>query len=485
MDSELVERLKDPKWYVENILKVKPKKGGLVPFKLKPCQIDIFNTLEEYYRIIIRKARQIGMSAAITAWFYHHAITTPGINVALIGYNSDLTAELLDKIKTFYRTTPDELKPTIHYNSKYEISFPRMDSKILVLPSTETVGRGYTLSGGAHLTEFAFWEKAEEKISILGASVPSTSRLVIESTVSGIGTPFYNIFMGDNDYIKKEYGWWWEYTKEEITAKEREMNDPKRFAREYGMVFTSSGRPVFDVDKIQEHRKNILKVGDKVVVVNGDGREEEWEVKIENDLTVYRQPEPGNIYIIGADTSEGVQGGDYSVAVVLNRMNGEQVGFYRGLISPDRFGQKLNEWGRKYNNALMVVESNNHGLVTLTVLKQLLYPSLYFRPTKLETLSVTMTDRIGFKTTKVTRPILVDDLVEAMRGSILTIHSKEILDEFMTFVWDSSNDAVPMEGYHDDCIFSLGVALQGFKSTIPQIPTQLDWSKVLPQSYSY
>lgn len=84
-------------------------------------------------------------STGVTGFFYHNTITTPGVTTALIGYNSDLTAELLDKVKTFYKTTPAELRPTIHYNSKYEISFPRLDSKILVLPSSENVGRGYTI----------------------------------------------------------------------------------------------------------------------------------------------------------------------------------------------------------------------------------------------------------------------------------------------------------------------------------------------------
>src|ERR1035437_4759783 len=85
-------------------------------------------------------------STAVTGYLYHKTITTPGVTSAIVGYNNDLTAELLDKIKTFYRTSPESIRPTIHYNSKFEISFPKWDSKMIVLPSTENVGRGYTIN---------------------------------------------------------------------------------------------------------------------------------------------------------------------------------------------------------------------------------------------------------------------------------------------------------------------------------------------------
>jgi len=143
--KDVLKKLKDPKFYLENFTKIKGKEGGLVPFILNEAQKDFLNTMRKNSRSITLKARQIGFSSLVSGYLYHRTITTPGVNTALIGYNADLTAELLDKVKTFYRTTPDELKPKIQYNSKYEISFPAIDSKIIVLPSSENVGRGYTL----------------------------------------------------------------------------------------------------------------------------------------------------------------------------------------------------------------------------------------------------------------------------------------------------------------------------------------------------
>lgn len=475
-----LDKLKDPRFYLENLCKIKAKKGGLVPFQLKPAQLDFFNVLRKHNRIMILKARQLGFSSAVTAFFYHRTIMTPGVNTAIIGYNSDLTRELLDKIKTFYRTTPDELKPTIQYNSKFEITFPKLDSKIIILPSTENVGRGYTLHN-VLVTELAFWEKAEDKMGALEAAVPSNGTIVIESTPNGVSNLYYRMWMRDNDYVKKEYGWWWEYTEEEIEDIRRRY-DPRLFAQEYELAFLSSGRSVFEQESIEKQRKNILKVGDKVSGENG----ETFIVNVREDgLKVYRPPQSGHFYVLGVDTSEGVEGGDFSVALIWDRISGEEVAFYRGLITPDRLATLLNKWGREYNNGLMVVEVNNHGLTTLTLLKQMLYPTIYFRPSKFETIATPWSEKMGWKTTVLTRPLMIDDFQQAVREDVLTIHSKELVDEMTTFVYDKNNKMTAAESFHDDAIFAAAIGLQGFKVIYDKPLTQIDYTQHLPNNFSY
>jgi len=488
--NELLRKMRDPKFYLENLCKIKGKTPGLVPFILNEAQKDLFNTVRKYTRVIINKARQIGFSTAVTGLFYHRTITIPGTNTALIGYNSDLTAELLDKVKTFYRTTPDSLKPTIHYNSKYEISFPKLDSKILVLPSTENVGKGYTINN-CLITELSSWEKAAEKMMVLEASVPVDGTIIIESTPHGQGNKYHQMFMnakdetedvGREDYVRKEYGWWVHYTEEEIEIIRKRMNDPMRFAQEYGLEFLASGRPVFDAYSIRRQRKNELKVGDEVKYKDGSKK----KVYVDKyGLRVYREPEAEVLYVVGVDTSEGVEGGDYTGVTIWNRMTGEEVAMYKGLIAPDILGEMINRWGRWYNNALMVVEINNHGLTTVTILKQLLYPSLYFRPAKFEVLGQPWSDKLGWKTTKVTRPLLIDDFAQAVRDDLLIIHSKELLDEMSVFVYDKNNNMTAQEGFHDDLIFCSGIGYQGFKALYDKPLDQLDYTKYLPTNYNY
>ena len=479
--NKYLEKLKDPKFYLENFTSIKGKKpGALVPFILNEAQKDLFNTVREWNRVIILKARQIGFSTAMVGYFYHDTITNPGTTTALIGYNSDLTSELLDKVKVFYRTTPASLKPTIQYNSKYEISFPRINSKILVLPSTSNVGRGYTLTN-CLATELSSWDDAEEKMITLEASVPINGKLVIESTPRGQGNLYHRMWMADdNGYAKNEYGWWWGYSREEIEIIRKRMNNPSKFAQEYGLEFLASGRSVFDPYMLRDQRNNTWRL-DGEYKQNG----KIYKVKEVDHLRIYKEPMADRNYVAGVDVSEGVEGGDYSVMHIFDRLTGEEVAMFRGLIPPDRFADKLYDWGMKYNKALMVVEINNHGLTTLTCLKQKIYPSLYFRPKKIDSLGLSSSDKFGWKTTKVTRPLLIDEFAQACRDGEVIIHSKELLDEMSVFIYDDNGNMVPQSGFHDDCIFAAGIAWQGFKLMPKTKLMQLDYQNYLPKSFAY
>ena len=474
-------KLLDPKFYIENFTKIKGKEPGLIPFTLNPAQLDLYNTLRKNRRIIINKARQIGFSTAISAYFYHKTITTPGITTALIAHKAEVASEFLDKVKTFWRTTPEALRPSIHYNSKYEISFPAIDSKIQVM-SGENVGRGYTIHN-ALCSELAQWPAASDMMLALENAVPKNGTIVVESTPFGVGNLYHRMWMAKNNgYAKRAYGWWWHYSREEIEEIRIRINDPMKFAQEYELEFLSSGRQVFDPHMIRRLKANVLEVGHVITLENGKSH----VVKEQPDgLRIYKPPTEGSIYVVGADVAEGVQGGDYSVAVIYDRKTGEEVAFYRGHIPADRFGLRLNEWGRMYNNALMVVEINNHGLTTVTALRNSAYPALYFRPTKFDTMGSQWSDRLGWKTTKVTRPLMIDDLNDAFRESSLTLHSLELIDEMLTFIFDVSNNMIPMSGFHDDIIFASAVCFQGFKVLSDKPLTQMDYEDHLPHSTPY
>ena len=204
-----------------------------------------------------------------------------------------------------------------------------------------------------------------------------------------------------------------------------------------------------------------------------------------SNLRIYKQPNPNDTYVVGGDVAEGVTGGDYSTAVIWNRTTGEEVAMYRGHVTADKFGVMLNNWGRKYNNALMIIEINNHGLTTVTALRNLAYPRMYFRQSKFDTMGTSWGDRIGWKTTKVTRPLMIDDFSEAMRGGVLTIHSKEIYDEMFTFVYDDGGNMVTTSGFHDDLIFACSIGFQGFKVLYKGSLDQIDYSEHLPNSTPY
>lgn len=338
-----------------------------------------------------------------------------------------------------------------------------------------------TTSGVVHnclVTELPKWEKIEEKMTSL---LPATKEgvLVVESSPKGAGDYFHRMVVkaerGESEFLLKRYGWWCGYSKEEIDGLRKEHGE-MYVAQEYEMAFLSSGRPVFDQKMVLKLYKGVLTDGE----MNG-----EHKVYSEDGWRVYDEPKQDGMYIVGGDVSEGILGGDYSVATIWDRKTGEEVAMYRGLIAPDKFGDLLNSWGRKYNNALMVVEVNNHGLTTLTILKQKLYPSPYFRQGKIETIGAVTTDRMGWKTTTVTRPLLIDEFNKALRDGDLKPHSKELMDEMTVFVYDDNNRMTAQSGFHDDVIFSAGIGYQGYKVLWSGKLDQIDYNKYIPSNYSY
>lgn len=484
------EMLMDPKFYLESFCKIKTREGGIRPMTLTPLQLHMLNLLAVHDRIILTKSRQLGSSTLIVLYIYHHAITHPGTTSAIIAHTAKAASELLDKIKTAWRFTPEALRPEYGMNSKFEMSFPKMESKIVVLPATEELGRSYAFNGVVLASELPFWPKPEEQMSALTPAVHG--KLILETSPNLVGDAFHKIWCADNDYYKEMAGWWWHYSREEIEKIRRSYTDENKFLREYCCMFMSTGASVFDAATMNVQRPNILRIGDRVKMHDGF----EWTVsKIDgltvsavngetleamNGLTVFRPPQADGIYVLGADVSAGYEEGNRSVITVLDRRTGEQVAFWRGHVAPSRLGEMCYIVGAYYNHALMVPEINNHGISTLDRLKQLCYPNMYFRPKGMETPGDRVSDRLGWKTGPSTRSFLINEFRTACRLNQVQVRAKETFDEMSTFVYDRFGREGAMEGAYDDAVFSIAIGLQGFKMSFTEDPGQIDMSEIGP-----
>ncbi|MBP8125781.1 MAG: hypothetical protein KAZ26_24240 [Caldilineaceae bacterium] len=78
-------------------------------------------------------------------------------------------------------------------------------------------------------------------------------------------------------------------------------------------------------------------------------------------LEVFKAPEVGRRYVIGADPAEGNPGSDPSAADVQDALTGEQMAVCSGKIEPTTFADYLALLSEYYNWAPVMVERNNHG----------------------------------------------------------------------------------------------------------------------------
>ena len=82
-------------------------------------------------------------------------------------------------------------------------------------------------------------------------------------------------------------------------------------------------------------------------------------------LIVFRAPVAGRRYGVGVDPAEGNPTSDDSALEVLDLEDGEQVASLAGKFEPSVTGGYADRLGRWYNNAVLMVERNNHGHAVL------------------------------------------------------------------------------------------------------------------------
>lgn len=181
-------------------------------------------------------------------------------------------------------------------------------------------------------------------------------------------------------------------------------------------------------------------------------------LKVYSVLKVYQKPREGVPYVIGADTAGG--GSDASVAQVLDNTTGELVATLRAQrMDEDVFAHALYALGAWYNHALIAVETNFSTYPVLE-LERLRYPRQYVRRSE-DAYTHRIQDRHGFVTTKLTRPIILSELISATRepDGLGWIPDRTTLEEMATFVRGEDWKPQAEDGAHDDCVMALAIAV--------------------------
>jgi hypothetical protein len=397
---------------------------------------------------------------------------------------------------------------------------PGLRSKLVVdTASNARVGRAFDIHN-FHGSEVAFWERPDEVMLGIAQAVPDRAEtlIVLESTANGLGGFFYDAYMaakeGRSDYEAVFLPWFvmeeyvrairpgdWDVTEyktfeDSLTAEEQDLcreyglsleqvnwrrwairnkcgvgtyeEKKERFRQEYpsndAECFLVKGQTVFNVQVVKEHYLPKCKHPSRgYVKVSGAGLY--FEENPNGPFRVFEEPQPGGAYIIGADVAEGLEHGDASTGQVYDRIQGKFVAEYWGRPDPDLFGRELWLLGQLYNEAWLAVESNNHGLVTLTTLKNgsdahgikpyrfLFYKEVYDERTRRKT------KKVGWRTDRQSKPNMVDALVAMVRDFQVEIPNAELCTELLRFVRDAKGQMGGIEGTCDDRVIAACIAV--------------------------
>ena len=180
----------------------------------------------------------------------------------------------------------------------------------------------------------------------------------------------------------------------------------------------------------------------------------QWVDADDGYISIYQDVSQGVPYVIGGDTSG--EGSDYFVGQVLDNTSGKQVCTLRHQMDEDLYAKQMYCLGIYYNTALIAIEAN-FSSYPVKELQRLHYPKQYVRTTE-DTFTHKPKESYGFRTTSVTRPVIIAGLVEVVRESVELINDADTLGEMLTFVRNEKGRAEAEEGAHDDCVMSLAIA---------------------------
>ena len=144
-------------------------------------------------RIIILKARQLGMSTVVDCLFYVQVATKPHQTAMVCAHETGSSATLFSRIRKAHDLADD--KRELDNDSLKEIRWGKQHGSLFQVKTArnKNLGRSMTIQY-VHASEVAFWEYQTESMTSVLQCVPNSieTAVVIESTANGVGDQFHS-----------------------------------------------------------------------------------------------------------------------------------------------------------------------------------------------------------------------------------------------------------------------------------------------------
>lgn len=434
--SEYVKCMQDPVYFAETYLKVINLDEGLVPFKLYPYQKDMFEHFNQNRFSIVLACRQSGKSISSVGYLLWYVLFHPEQNVAILANKGSTAREMLARITLMLENLPFFLQPGCKALNKGNIDFSN-NSRIIASATSGSSIRGMSINL-LFLDEFAFVENATEFYTSTYPVISSgkSTKIIITSTANGIGNIFHKLWegalQGINEFKPFRVDWWDVPGRDEEWKKETISNTSElQFEQEFGNTFLGTS--------------NTLIRGDVLL-----GLKAAPPKAIEDDTFIYEFPDEEHNYIMTVDTSKG-RGQDYTTfnIIDISVQPFRQVAVYRNnTVSPMVVPTIVYNWAKKYNNAYVIVENNDQGVIVANGL----YYDLEYENTHIESFS--KSGGIGVTMNRKVKGIGCSNLKDLIEEKRLEVFDLETISEISTFESRGSSYEAS-SGNHDDLVMNL------------------------------
>ncbi|MFI5405036.1 MAG: hypothetical protein ACHQ1D_00840 [Nitrososphaerales archaeon] len=237
-------------------------------------------------------------------------------------------------------------------------------------------------------------------------------------------------------------------------------NPAMYFAKILGGFAKDSGRNVFPKELLMKKQLECPLTFWKGDIVDGQLKQHpKGRLVIFKDLKKIHE----NNFVAGVDISEGTIDGDYSCIQIMSR-NFEQWASWHGRCSLDELGVLLYSIGNFFNYALLVPEINFQGYAVINALKGK-YLNIYSEYDVVKDVigvsSQKSQKRYGWRTDVRTKPIMIHDLLIAIKNNKIKINDINTIEELLTYSYNQNGSMEAMGGCYDDRVMALALAYQG------------------------
>jgi hypothetical protein len=427
--EEVLKCLEDPKYFIENYLKIVTIDKGLVPFQMYDFQRKMVDTFHTNRFTICKLPRQSGKSTIIVSYLLHYVLFNDSVNVAILANKSSTARDLLGRLQLAYEHLPKWMQQGVLNWNKGSLELEN-GSRIVAASTSSSAVRGSTFNI-IFLDEFAYVPNniAEEFFSSVYPTISSgqSSKVMIVSTPHGMNM-FYKMWMDavnkKSTFVPLEVHWSAVPGRDEKWKEETIKNTSEsQFQTEFECEFLGSVDTLIAATKI------------KTMPVATPKRS--------GGLDVYEMPKPKHIYTMTVDVSRGLSN-DYSAFVVIDCTSApyKVVAKYRdNEIKPLVFPSILDKIAKHYNNAFVLIEINDLGQQVADNMQfELEYDNMMMvtqRGRSGQVLGGGFSGRgnqLGLRMTKGTKRIGTSNLKSLIEGDKLIIQDFDIISELSTFI---------------------------------------------------
>jgi hypothetical protein len=446
--AEYVKCQNDPKYFIENYVKIVTLDKGLQPFKLFECQKGKVDLIMNERKVILMEGRQQGKTVTAAACILHYTIFQEDKTVAIMANKASAAREVLNRYQIMYENLPLWMQQGVRVWNKGDVELEN-NSKVLSAATTASAIRGKSVNW-LYIDEAAIIPNniADEFFTSVYPTISAgeTTKILLTSTPLG-----YNHFWKFwNEAEKKQNG----FEHMFIPYYEIPGRDEKWLEEQKGLL----GEVKFNQEVMCEFLGSTNTLINATTIGRLSTKEPEYS---KAGLDIYEAPQKDKFYAMACDTARGI-GGDYSAFIVVDItvMPYKVVAKYRdNTIAPMLFPDVIGKVGRDYNDAFILVEVNDIGQQVVEILHQEVeYDNILSTVTEQQRQYVSpgfgKSTKLGVNTSKQVKRQGCFTFKSLLEEQKLLVFDEHIIHEISTFI-EKGNSYQADEGYHDDLVMCM------------------------------